>query len=391
MSVAEARAAMLRASAPLEHERVSLGEALGRTLAAPLTARRDQPPFRAAAMDGYALAGGAAPGDFLIVGEARAGRGFARPLGDGEAVRISTGAPLPEGADAVLIQEDARIEGARLVGAHAVPGRHVRPRGGDFKAGGELLPRGRLLDPVALALAASAGAPALDVVRRPRVAVIAGGDEIAPPGVEPREDQVFESCSFAVAGFVERWGGAALRLPPPPDDQAAIAEAARAALATSDLLVLIGGASVGPHDHARAALLTLGATLLVDKVAVRPGKPTWFAASPLGPVLGLPGNPASAVVCALLFLRPIMEALLGRDSGAFVKPREAVLAEALPSNGGRETYLRARLGEDGALTAFADQDSSLLSVFARADALIVRAPHAPAAEAGDAAIYLPVM
>lgn len=390
MSVSEARAAMLSHFSALADERLAIEYCRGRVLAAPLIATRDQPPFTASAMDGYALAHEKPGEPFVLVGEAAAGRAFDRPLKPGEAVRISTGAPAPEGAVGVLIQEEARIEDGRLLGARVEPGRHLRPRGGDFAAGDTLLQPGRVLDPVAIALAASSGAAQLKLVQRPRVIVFAGGDEIVTPGSPARDDQVFESGSFAVCGLAERWGALVERGASLADAEGAIAHAVADALPRCDLLILIGGASVGPHDHTRGALARHGARIMVDKVAVQPGKPTWFATTPAGRVLGLPGNPASAIVCAYLFARPLIEAMLGRDPLACVRPRMARLAAALGKNGPRETYLRANLSEEGILAPFENQDSSLLSVFTRANALAIRAPHAAPSLVGENSPYLPL-
>jgi molybdopterin molybdotransferase len=382
LSVAQARAIMVGAFAPLAAETIPLDDCHGRVLAQALLAGRDQPPFDASAMDGYALASAAAPGDYQVVGESAAGRGFSRALRPSEAIRISTGAPLPAGADGVLIQEDAKLDGDRLLGAQVRPGRHVRRRACDFAAAALLLEAGRKLDPVAIALAASAGSAELAVTRRPRVTVFAGGDEVVAPGGAAGPDQVYESGSFAVCGLIRQWGGQATRGATLPDDEGAIAAAAANAFTQGDLIVLIGGASVGPHDHARPALARLGVEIGVDKVAVKPGKPTWFGIAPAGRVLGLPGNPASAIVCAHLFLRPIVARLLGmsREGLNFTN---APLANALEANGGREAYLRARLDEAGQLHVFDNQDSSLLSTFAAANALAIRPPNAPAAAPGE--------
>jgi molybdopterin molybdotransferase len=383
MGVAEARAAMLKGFAPLGAEKVELAAALTRVLAEPVTARRDQPPFRVSAMDGYAVRVADTPGRLRLTGEAAAGRGYDGVLGAGEAVRISTGAAVPEGADAVVIQEDVTRDGDVIQAPRAAPDENVRPRAMDFAAGTRLLEAGRMLDGVALALAAAAGAARLPVMRRPRVAILSGGDELAAPGAEPGPFQIFDSGSSGLAGLIESWGGAAEKLPLEKDNIESIARAAEKGL-ESDLLVLIGGASVGDHDHARPALKRLGLELVVDKVSLRPGKPTWFGWARGKGVLGLPGNPASALVCAHLFLKPMIGAMLGRDP-SMTLPR-ARLEEALPANGSREHYLRSRLAEgaDGMLCvrAFEKQDSSLLSVFAAANALIRLPAHAPAIAAG---------
>ncbi|HWC63589.1 MAG TPA: gephyrin-like molybdotransferase Glp [Rhizomicrobium sp.] len=391
MGAAEARAAMLRDLAALPAENVALERALGRVLAAPVTARRDQPPFRVSAMDGYAVKVADTPGRLRLTGEAAAGRGFEGVIGAGETVRISTGAAVPEGTDAVVIQENVLIhkevgrDGDWIEVPHAAPDDNVRPRAMDFTAGRQLLDAGLKLDGVALALAAAAGAAELPVVRCPRVAILSGGDELAAPGTVPGPFQIFDSGSHGIAGLIESWGGRAERLPLEKDDIDSIARAAEKGL-ESDLLVLVGGASVGDHDHARPALKKLGLELMVEKVALRPGKPTWFGRVRGKPVLGLPGNPASALVCAYLFLKPMIAAILGRRADAAVRFVRARLEQGLPANGSREHYLRSFLssGADGmlAVRAFEQQDSSLLSVFAAANALIRLAPDAPAFAAG---------
>ena len=256
----------------------------------------------------------------------------------------------------------------------------MRPRGGDFTAGSELLAARRRLDGVALALAAASGAASLPVAAMPRIAILCSGDELAAPGTTPGPHHIFDSATHGVAGLVRSWGGVAQQLDVTRDDPAAMAQAAEYGLNNSDLLLVIGGASVGDHDHAKPALLRLGLQLAFQKVAVRPGKPTWFGTTPLGPVLGLPGNPASALVCAQLFLQPAMAAMQGRAPA----PRlyRARLAQALPANGPREHYLRASVRIDDAgqliVRAFEDQDSSLLSVFAGANGLIRLMPGAAA-------------
>jgi molybdopterin molybdotransferase len=390
LSVTEARAHLIASFAPGASEVVAIANARGRALAEPLCATRDQPPFAAAAMDGYAFQSSEAPQAYAIVGESAAGHAYARVLSTHEAVRISTGAPLPMGADAVLIQEDAVRDGDRLINAYAPKNQHIRPRGGDFAAGERLLTPGRRLDPIALALAASTGCDTLSVVRQPRITVIASGDEVVTPGQAARPDQVYESGSFAICGLIEAWGGVATRGPILLDSMDVITKAAEAALAQSDLLVLIGGASVGPHDHARPALERLGVRVQFDKVAVRPGKPTWFGASQHGKVLGLPGNPASAIVCAMLFLKPIIDVMLVGQPSARPLTRRAPLAHPLAANGPRESYLRSALNEDGRLKVFDDQDSSLLSVFSKSNALALRAAKAPPCATGDETEYLPL-
>jgi molybdopterin molybdotransferase len=391
-SVDEARAAMLAVIKVVAAEDIAIDQALGRVLAAPVVTARDQPPFHASAMDGYAIRATDSPGTLTVAGESAAGRGFSNALRTGQAVRISTGAPVPDGADTVVIQEDVQRNGDAVTVPTTSPNVNIRPRGGDFRAGARLLEPGRRLDGVALSLAAAAGMTYLSVRARPRVAILSSGDELVEPGQVPGPFQIFNSGTRGVAGLVESWGGVAQRLSIARDDAATIAAAAEQGLRDHDLLVVIGGASVGDHDHAKPALLRLGLQMRVDQIALRPGKPTWFGTTSLGPVLGLPGNPASALVCAELFIRPIIGAMLGQP----VQPvfRRARLLEPLPANGPREHYLRARLESDEegrlAVRAFERQDSSLLSVFAAANAFIRLAPRGNALEAGALVDVLPL-
>ena len=392
LDVGEARRLMLAGIRVLGSEQVPLEAAMGRVLALSIAATRDQPPFAASAMDGYAVRSADTPGLLTVIGESAAGHGFAGRCEAGAAVRISTGAALPDGADSIVIQEDVRREENRIEVPQVAAGHFVRRQGIDFTAGTTLLEKGRVLDAVAISLGAASGAATLPVVRRPRVAILSSGDELAAPGEVPSPWQIFDSATYGLAGLIASWGGEAKRLAVAKDDVAAIAQAAEEALKNSDLLLLIGGASVGDHDHARPALMRLGLEMKVGKVAVRPGKPTWFGHARHGPVLGLPGNPASAMVCAHLFLKPLLLAMQGRDP----EPRfvRAHLARALPANGGREHYLRSALTPDdqGRLTvrAFEDQDSSLISIFAAANALIRLAPDAPAQEEGALVDVLPL-
>lgn len=377
---------MLSVAAPLGVENVALADALNRVLIIDIVASRDQPPFAASAMDGFAVRAADTPGRLRLIGESTSGRGFDGHLAAGTAVRISTGAPLPDGADAIVMQEDVTRD-AEMVKIPLTPfGRHVRRRGSNFTAGTVLLRAGQKLDGMALALAAASGCAVLPVARRPRIAILCSGDELVAPGGAPGPVQVFDSASYGIGGFIEEWGGASLRLSIARDDIGALATAAEQGLRDSDLLVVLGGASVGDHDHARPALMRLGLDLAVEKVALRPGRPTWFGITPQGPVLGLPGNPLSALVCACLFLRPILEAMLGRDPKDCTKFHRARLANALPANGPCEQYLRAYVGidDEGQLSVRADesQDSSVLSSAPIANALIRRAPGASALKYG---------
>ena len=384
MTVEPARAAMLALCSPLGVETVPLAEALGRVLAEDVVATRDQPPFAASAMDGWAVRAADGRGSRRIVGESAAGHGFDGGVGPGEAVRIFTGAAVPRGADTVVLQEDAERDGDSVMIPAVTDPRHIRPPGLDFRAGAVLLNSGDRLDPWRLSLAAAAGRASLSVARRPVVAILSTGEEVVEPGETPGPAQIFNSGSTALSGLVTMWGGDPRLQRPVGDDRAAITGAVRHV--RFDLLVTIGGASVGDHDLVKPALEDLGLKLAVESVAVRPGKPTSFGTLTDGRrVLGLPGNPASALVCAQLFLRSILRAMLGADS----TPRlfAARTTTALAANGPREHWVRARLevGPDGVVTAtpLTDQDSSLVTVFAKADALLRREPNAPALGAGD--------
>lgn len=390
LPVDEALAQVLDGAAPLPGEDAALHLAAGRALAADVIAGRMQPPFPASAMDGYAVRAAdiaAVPATLRVVGHSVAGRRFGGTVGPGEAVRIFTGAPVPEGADAVLIQEDADAGGDGTVTAResVASGRNIRPAGLDFTAGETLLPKGRVLDAAALALAAASGPASLSVVRRPLVAVLSTGDELVQPGVAPTPDQIVASNAYGVAALVEEAGGTAADLGIAPDDEGLIRAAIRHALAIkADVIVTLGGASVGDHDLVGAALAAEGMTPGFWKVAMRPGKPLMFGRFGSARVLGLPGNPVSALVCAHLFLKPLVATLSGRAPDEAM--RDAILATAMKANDHRQDHVRAEVvHRDGRLmaTPFASQDSSMLKTMAMANALIVRPPHAPAAEAGE--------
>ncbi len=390
ISVEEALERLLDGVTPLGSETVPLAQANGRALAADLAARRTQPPFPASAMDGYAVRAediAQVPAVLRVIGEAPAGHGFAGCVGPGEAVRIFTGAPVPEGADTILIQENAERSGDTLTALEsAARGRYVRPAGLDFAAGTVLLTAGRRLGYREIALAAAMNHAVLPVRRRPKVAILATGDELVLPGTEPGPDQIIASNSFGLAALVSDCGAEALDLGIAADSKAALAERIRAARAAdADVLVTLGGASVGDHDLVQDVLGDEGMDLAFWRIAMRPGKP--LMAGRIGPmrVLGLPGNPVSSLICALLFLRPLLRALQGLEPGTGSRDT-AILAAPVAANDVREDYLRARLGRDatGALTVtpFSAQDSSMLATLASSDALIVRPPHAPALEAG---------
>ena len=367
---------MLRRIVPLPTEAVELGQALGRVLGADVLATRDQPPFAASAMDGWAVRrADAAEGvcELIVVGESAAGRGWPGTLAPGQAVRISTGAPLPAGADFVVIQERAVLAGDRVrLGPLLDEPDYIRPQGGDFTSGRPLLRRGERLDPWRLALVAAAGLASVEVACKPVVTILTTGDEVVAPGSAAGPEQIYDAAGAGLQADCLAWGAEA-RLISARDDQAAISAALGSR--NGDLIVTVGGASVGDHDLVKPALREFGLDLEVEGVAVRPGKPTWFGGLTDGRlVLGLPGNPASALVCAELFLRPILAALQGADPRApFATARTQT---PLPATGPREHLMRATAWTDGAgvLRAAASerQDSSLVAVLARSNALIRR-------------------
>ena len=390
LPVDEALQRLLKGATTLPGEMAPLHEAAGRILAEPISAKRTQPPFDASAMDGYAIRSADiahAPATLSVIGEAQAGRRFDGAVGAGEAVRIFTGAPVPPGADAVLLQEDTRIPRPGEVEAleNISTGRHIRKAGLDFSQGDALLPAGRMLDPAALSLAAAANHPNLPVVMRPRVAILATGDELLPPGSEPGPDQIIASNGYGVAALVRADGGEPLDLGIVPDRKDAIAAAVeKAREAGAHIIVTLGGASVGDHDLVHGVLTGLGMSLDFWKIAMRPGKPLMVGKLGDVHVLGLPGNPVSSLVCAHLFLRPLLAKLAGRD---FVPPlRAAVLGQAMKANDHRRDYVRAKLVEgieQPVAQAFGTQDSSMLRTLADANCLIIREADAPEARQGD--------
>lgn len=392
LTVAEALDRVLAGATPLANETVPLGAARNRVLAADLTARRTQPPFAVSAMDGYAVrAADAVAGAVLTqVATIAAGHAFTGRIGAGETARIFTGAPVPDGADAVVMQEHVTVldDGHVRLDAAVVAGRHVRPRGVDFTAGTSYLAAGTRLDWRHLALAASLDHAELPVTRRVRVALLATGDELVAPGTAGAETAIVASNSFGVGALVDALGGAVLDLGIAPDRHDAIAERIAAAQSGDvDVLVTLGGASVGAHDLIRPVLTEAGMALDFWRIAMRPGKPLLFGR--LGPlrVLGLPGNPVSSMVGAKLFLEPLVRRLAGETD---VRPATmpVVLGVALGANDERADYLRVRLRRDGPTLVASpvdSQDSSLLTRLAGADALLVRPAGAPAADIGSPA------
>jgi len=388
LSVEEARARVLAGLAAIGVEIVGLSEAAGRVLAGPVAARLTQPTADVSAMDGYALrASDAAAGARLrVVGAAPAGRPFDGVLKWGEAVRLFTGSVIPAGADSVLLQEDAATDG-EIVVVRAAPcsGQHIRRQGQDFAAGDVVLEAGRRLGARDLGLAAAANHPFLAVHRRPRVAILSTGDEISLPGEPVVPGGIVSSNAHCLAAMVRAMGGEAVILPVAADDAGAIAQAASGA-SGMNLLVTTGGASVGDHDLVQAGLAEQGFALDFWKIAMRPGKPMIFGRLGAMPVLGLPGNPVSAFVCAVLFMLPMLARLCG-VAGEVLPAARARLGAAVRANDHRADHLRALLSCDSAgglvATPFERQDSAMLRVLASADALILRAPHDPAAGVGD--------
>jgi molybdopterin molybdotransferase len=387
LPVEEARARILSALTPTAAETLALPEAAGRVLARPVLARLTQPPADVSAMDGYALRAedGVLGARLAVIGAAPAGHPFAGAVGPGQAVRIFTGGFVPEGADAILLQEDAEAADGKVVVKESVaPGRWVRKRGLDFAEGETLLAAGRRLTARDIGLAAASNNPWLAVHRRPRIGILATGDEIALPGDPIPPGGIVSSNAHALAALISAGGGEPIVLPIAPDDASAIADIAASAHGY-DLLVTTGGASVGEHDLIQQALGGEGFELGFWKIAMRPGKPLIWGRLGRVPVLGLPGNPVSALVCAIIFLLPALARLSGL-SGAPTPSRRVICATPLAENDRRADFLRASLDADaeGRITVrpFPVQDSSMLATLARADALVLRAPFAPALPAG---------
>ncbi|MBU1315472.1 MAG: molybdopterin molybdotransferase MoeA [Alphaproteobacteria bacterium] len=391
LPVAEAKARLLDRARPVEGtQEVSLADANGRVLATPLAARLTQPPFDASAMDGYALRAADAPqigAELSVIGTSAAGHPFEGSINAGQAVRIFTGAPVPEGADTILIQEDAEpLEGQRIRTKFAVTiGRHIRPRGQDFTEGETVLPPATRLDYTHLTVAAAMNHPQLTVYRKPLVAILATGDELLVPGSIPAAGQIIASNSFGVRALVEDNGAEVLDLGIVRDDRQSISAAVdMARKANADVLVTLGGASVGDHDLVQSTLKAAGMELDFWRIAMRPGKPLMVGSLGEMQVLGLPGNPVASLVCSLLFLEPLVRTLARLPQRR--REAQAFAARELASNDQRQDYLRATLTPDEGGNLVADpyrkQDSSMMKVFATSDALIVRPPHAPALAAG---------
>ena len=387
ISVDDARARILSGLRPMPAEIVALANAWNRVTAEPVLARLTQPPADVSAMDGYALraADGGLHASLRVVGEAPAGHPFASAVGPGETVRLFTGSVVPSGADAILLQEDADRAGDTVVVNEAViAGRHIRRAGQDFSAGDPVVPAGRRLTARDIGLAAAANHPWLSVHRRPRVAVLATGDEIAMPGEPIPSGGIVSSNSHALAALVRAMGGEATVLPVAKDTTEAVAAVADQVVGF-DLLITTGGASVGDYDLVISGLRTRGLEIDFWQIAMRPGKPLLFGKMGALPVLGLPGNPVSAMVCAALFVLPALALMQGLPA-APPPTVSAILGAPLRENDWRADHLRATVTTDPrgrvVVTPFPVQDSAMLRRLALADALILRAPHAPALDAG---------
>jgi molybdopterin molybdotransferase len=396
MPVADALSAILAGAEPLREEMVALDAAHHRVLARDLAALRTQPPQAMSAMDGYAVRSADASkvgARFKVIGEVAAGRPFDQSVGSGEAVRIFTGGVIPDGADSIVIQEDTKVDGAVITITEATsPGRHIRPAGVDFNKGDVLLRGGNRLTDRDLSLAAGMNYPELAVRRRPKVAVLATGDELVMPGSEPGPGQIVYSNGYALRALARAEGAETVDLGIAADTVEATTHGIRRARDSgADILITSGGASVGDHDLVKQSLEAEGVTMAFWRIAMRPGKPMMHGRLGGMRVIGLPGNPVSSYVCAFLFLVPLIRSLSGRAAIHHVR-ETALLGRDVIANDQREDYLRARLEEraDGALiaTPVNHQDSSLLGNLAAARALLIRAPFAPPAAAGSACDFL---
>jgi molybdopterin molybdotransferase len=375
------------AAAPLGTETIPIEEAAGRVLARPVIARIDSPRSDVSAMDGFAVREEGLdrlPAFLQLVGGSFAGRGWKGSVAPGACVRIFTGAPVPEGADRVVIQENVRCSGnAAIIDEHPGAARHIRKRGSDFAEGEELLPKGRVLDPRAIVAAAGADLAEVEVFSRPRLHILGTGDELAAPGTaRERPDAVPESVSFGVAALAGEWGADCVARTRLPDELPLMQDAARTAVEGADLVVITGGASVGEKDFAKKMFEPLGLELLFSKVSIKPGKPVWLGRAGGRLVMGLPGNPTSAMVTARLLLAPLLSGIAGRSPEDALAWRRAALRSALMECGPRETFHRARRCDEAAeILSF--QDSSAQKALAQADLLVRQRAHAPAQHPGD--------
>lgn len=397
LSVEDAISRVLAGATPTPKEDVKLTESAGRTLATPLVAKLTQPPFDATAMDGYAVRAedvATLPATLEIIGEAAAGHPFSGTLSKYQAVRIFTGAPLPQGADAIVIQENTTRKGnaVRIVEGTPEPA-HIRPAGCDFKAGDGALEDGTKLEARHIALAAAMGHDTLPVHRKPSVAILATGDELVEPGTTPGEGQIVASNAYAIAAMVSAAGGEPRLLGIARDTKESLQQKITAAK-DADILITIGGASVGDHDLVAPALKDAGFEMDFWKIAMRPGKPLTFAQRNDQRAIGLPGNPVSSIICTKIFVEPLITLMCGRATDR-PATQTAQLAAPLGPNGPRQHYMRATLetASDGnglIVHALENQDSSLLSILARSNALLIRPPHQDALKTGDLVTVMPI-
>ena len=389
ISVSEALDACFALVSPLNTEKVALRDAAGRILAAPHAATRNQPPFAASAMDGYAVKSVELQpqAQFLVVGESAAGARYSGKLRPGQCVRIFTGAPLPEGCDHVVIQEDTTRQGNVITLNIEIESKdNIRPAGNDF-TDGFTLDGPRILTPGNIALLAAMNHANITVTRKPIVALLATGDELVQPGETPGDDQIIASNSYGLKALIEAHGGEARLLPIARDNETSLRQGFELCEG-ADLIVTLGGASVGDHDLVRPVATSMGMEPAFYKVAMRPGKPLMAGKIANTPMIGLPGNPVSSMACAHIFIIPVLRRMLGFDAAPMAR-KTAILTGDLYANGPREHYMRGRI-EDGALTIFSRQDSALLSVYADANALAVIPPSSPALPAGTEVEYIDI-
>jgi molybdopterin molybdotransferase len=390
LPVEDALSRILTKVSPLYSERVDLLAAHGRVLAKPVRATRHQPPFDASAMDGYALRQSDIAAPLHLAGTSAAGHAYRRAVKPGEAIRILTGAPLPKGADTIVIQENTRVTGTSVEVLEPTPaGKNIRRMGLDFRKGAELIAAGTVLNSRDIGLAAAGNASIVSVRIKPRVVLFTTGDELVLPGQVPRADQIVSSNSFALQSMFKSWGAEVINLGIVADTLAATKRAIAKGIG-ADILVTTGGASVGDTDFVQEALKASGIKIDFWKIALRPGKPLMFGRKGKTRVIGLPGNPVSALVCSRIFIKPLIDAMLGLP--LTTAPMLAKLGSALPQNDNRQDYIRATLAiaEDGSRTAtpFTLQDSSMQRTLRNSQCLIIRAPYAPAADAGETTAIL---
>ena len=397
LPVADAQQRIIDAFEPLPAEQISLSDGLGRVLARDVASRRDQPPMAISAMDGYAVRAAdvtSLPASLNVIGYAPAGHAFDGAVAPGDAVRIFTGAPIPDGADTIVIQENTEQSGevVRVMDGAAPVGRYIRPPGLDFATGDLLLPRGKVLTARDVGLSAAMNVPWLSVHRRPRISILATGDEIVMPGDPIGRDQIVSSNALSLAAFITAQGCTPLDLGIAPDEEHGL-RALAAGARGSDILVTTGGASVGDHDLVQSVLGDIGLEIDFWRIAMRPGKPLMFGRIDETFLIGLPGNPVSSLVCAIMFLAPALRKMLGMDN--LLPETNAVrLGVDLPENDEREDYLRASLSRDDhgnlVATPYDKQDSSMFATIARADGLVIRKPFAKAAKTGAKVQFIPL-